>query len=185
MKKLIAFTAALLLTAAAPYASAADAPAPAKKAPAAKMDKLAPETAAACPKMGMGGGMGMMGGAMPPDLMKKMQEQMAAIRQTSDPSERQKLMQEHFQSMQEAMQSLRSSGMGGGMPCCCKQHCAQAGGKPGGMGNQCARGAGMGMMPQGGAMGGGMSGMMEQRMDMMQTMMENMLEHQRQMQPTK
>lgn len=171
MKKLIAFATALLLGT-APYATAAETPAPAKKAPAAKLDKLSPEATAACPKMGMGGGMGMgmMGGAMPPELMQKMQEQMAAIRQSGDPAERQKLMQEHFQSMQEAMQSLRGAGTGGGMPCCCKQYCAQAGGKPG-AGSQCARGAG--------------TGMMEQRMDMMQTMMENMLEHQRQMQPTK
>mgnify|MGYP001172779395 CR=1 FL=1 len=190
MKKTLALIATLILCSAS-LAMAADAPTKAKEAP--KLDKLMPESAAtpavgACPKMGMmGGGMGMMGGgmgmgnAMSPELMKKMQEQMAKIRETSDPAERQKLMQEHFQSMQEAMQAMR--GNSGGTGCCCPQ-CAQAAcAKPAGKGGKCARG--MGAAAQGGAMGTAPANMMEQRMDMMQMMMENMLEHQRQMQPSK
>ena len=188
MKKLIAIATALLLCS-SPFASAADAPPSAKKPPAAKLDKLAPESAdtPACPKMGMmGSGMGMgAGNTMSPDLMKKMQEQMTKIRETSDPAERQKLMQEHFQSMQEAMQALRGNmgGTGCGCPQCAQAACA----KPACKGGKCARGPGrgMGMAPQGGAMGSNPTGMMEQRMDMMQMMMENMLEHQRQMQPSK
>jgi len=192
MKKLIAIAAALLLCT-APFATAADAPPAAKKAPTTKLDKLAPESAdtPACHKMEMmGGGMGMMGSgmgmgagnAMSPELMKKMQDQMTKIRETSDPAERQKLMQEHFQSMQEAMQALR--GNMGGMGCCCQQ-CPQAAcaKKPNCKGGKCARGKGS--LPQGGAMGSNPAGMMEQRMDMMQMMMENMMEHQRQMQPSK
>lgn len=196
MNKLIAFATALLLCSAT-YATAADTPPPAKKPAAAKVEKISPEASPACAKMGMGGGMGMggmgmgmmggMGAGMPTDFKQKMMEQMAAIRQTNDPAERQKLMEEHFQTMQEAMQSMR--GTGGGMDgCgCCKQHGSHnMGGKPGcKKGDKCARSAGQGKMPQNGMMGGAMSGMMEQRMDMMQTMMENMLEHQRHMQQGK
>jgi hypothetical protein len=107
-------------------------------------------------------------------------------------------MQEHFQAMQEAMQAMRGNAgtmMSGCMQCCCcQQQCGTAkGGKSCNKGGNCARGKGMGAMPQGGAAAatpqGGMAapvaGMMEQRMDMMQMMMENMMEHQRQMQPSK
>jgi len=95
----------------------------------------------------MGGGMPMMAN------MKAMQAQMAKIRTTTDPKERQKLMQEHMQSMQDNMAKMR--GMGGGM----------MGGMAGKSGDETKHHA-----------------MMEQRMDMMQMMMEQMLEHQKAMQ---
>ncbi|MBI3898204.1 MAG: hypothetical protein HY308_07890 [Gammaproteobacteria bacterium] len=46
---------------------------------------------------------------MPPammDSMKKMHEQMAKIQQTSDPKERERLMQEHMQLMQTHMKAM-------------------------------------------------------------------------------
>ena len=43
--------------------------------------------------------------------MKAMQAQMDKIRNTTEPTERQKLMQEHMQAMQENMKAMR--GMGG------------------------------------------------------------------------
>lgn len=196
MNKLISFAAALLLFSSG-FVNAATTHdhTPTEKAPATKAEKLAPDNTANCPKMGMGGGMGMsgmgmgmmggMGAGMPADFKQKMMEQMAAIRQTSDPAERQKLMQEHFQSMQEAMQNMRSgsSAMGG---CSCRQHCPQAkSGKSMPMGGNCARAAAQGTSSASPANGSGMSGAIEQRMDMMQTMMENMLEHQRLMQQNK
>jgi hypothetical protein len=185
MNKILAMIAALMLCSATLVMAADEPAAPnqatvAKEAP--KADKLMPEPTAACPKMGMmGGGMGMMGNgpgsAMSPDLMKKMQEQMEKIRQSTDPAERQKLMQEHFQSMQEAMQAMhgnmgKAGGMGGCMQCCCccQQHCAKTmGGKNCKKGGNCARGKGMGMMPQGAAMGSGTGGMMEPQRQMQQS----------------
>lgn len=100
--------------------------------------------------------------------MKKMMQQMDAIHKTDDPEKRDKLLQEHRQSMQEGMQMMR--GMGGGM-----------------MNGMMGKGGG-GMM-QGGGMhqGGGKTPcgdkdmrhrMMEQRLDMMQMMMEQMMQHQ-------
>jgi hypothetical protein len=98
--------------------------------------------------------------------MKKMQEQMATIRSTSDPAERQKLMFEHMSTMREAMGTMMKTG------------------------------SAMGMMPGGGMMRGdgkkssttpgprdmrGRMGMMEQRMGMMQIMMEQMMQHQEMM----
>jgi hypothetical protein len=106
--------------------------------------------------------------------MKKMQQQMDKIRATTDPKERQKLMDEHMRSMNEGMTMMR--GMGGPM---------MMGGKPGAMGP--------GMMggDQKSGMGPGMMGgdpkqqqeMMGRRMDMMQMMMEQMMQHQQMMQP--
>jgi hypothetical protein len=58
--------------------------------------------------------------------MAQMQEQMERIRKTADPKERQKLMQEHMQSMQEGMKMMR--GMGGSMMM------GMMGGQKGGMG---------------------------------------------------
>jgi periplasmic protein CpxP/Spy len=87
--------------------------------------------------------------------MKKMHAQMEKIRQTADPTERQKLMAEHMQAMHDGM----------GMMC--------------GMGGGCMGGG----MKHGGMMQGGMMKhheMMEKRMDMMQNMMQQMLEHQTQ-----
>ena len=44
------------------------------------------------------------------EQMKTMQEQMNKIAQTSDPQERQRLMQEHWQSMYQNMQTMRGMG---------------------------------------------------------------------------
>lgn len=50
------------------------------------------------------------------NYMQRMQEQMAKIAQTTDPQERQRLMQEHWQSMYQDMQGMRGMGwmFGGG-----------------------------------------------------------------------
>ena len=92
--------------------------------------------------------------------MKLMQQQMDKIATTTDPKERQKLMQAHMQTMQENMKSMRS--MGGPM-------------MKGGMG----MGGGM-MEKKGGMKDGDMNKrqeMTEKRMDMMQMMMEQMMQH--------
>jgi hypothetical protein len=54
------------------------------------------------------------------ELMTTMQAQMNKLRETADPEQRQKLMQEHTATMQQAMKSMRTHGqtmgmMGGGM----------------------------------------------------------------------
>jgi hypothetical protein len=105
--------------------------------------------------------------------MKKMMQQMDAIHKTDDLEKRDKLLQEHMQSMREGMQMMR--GMGGGMM--------------------------KGMMGEGGGgmmKGGGMTQSdskspgddkdmrhrtMEQRLDMMQMMMEQMMQHREAEQP--
>ena len=98
--------------------------------------------------------------------MKKMQQQMDKIGTTTDPKERQKLMQVHMQTMQENMKAMRA--MGDPMPMDDKK----GGGKMGGM------------------MGGKKDGdlkdrqeMTEKRMDMMQMMMEQMMKRDQAMQP--
>lgn len=78
--------------------------------------------------------------------IKAMQDQMAKIKSTTDPAERQKLMEEHMKSMQEGMSMMR--GMMGG-----------AGANKGGSGS-------MGMRMD----------TMEGRMDMMQQMMQQMMD---------
>lgn len=50
--------------------------------------------------------------------MKLMQEQMERIHKTSDPQERQRLMQEHWNSMQSAMASMNGMWGQGMMGCC-------------------------------------------------------------------
>jgi hypothetical protein len=50
------------------------------------------------------------------EQMKKMQEQMAKIQQTQDPQERQKLLQDHWATMQNMMTLMH--GTWGGMGCC-------------------------------------------------------------------
>ena len=97
--------------------------------------------------------------------MKKMHNQMSRMQQATDPAERQKLMDEHMQSMREGMQTMH--GIGGGM----------------------MSGDMLGQMPKDGtAKSGPMAGgkmsaeMMQRRMDMMQMMMEQMIEHQSAMQ---
>ena len=84
--------------------------------------------------------------------MKAMQAQMDKIHKTTDPKERQKLMQAHMTAMQENMKAMR--GMGGPM--------MKGGGEHGGMkdGDMMKR-----------------HEMMANRMDMMQMMMEQMMQH--------
>ncbi len=102
---------------------------------------------------------------------KKMQEQIGKIRQTKDPKERQKLLQEHWQTMHEGV-GMMGMGMGGNM----------GRGPRGG-------GAMMGAGPAGCPLGAAQEAMacrqnmMERRMEMMQMMMENMIEHQGQAAP--
>lgn len=92
--------------------------------------------------------------------MKRMQDQMDRIRKTTDPKERQKLLDEHFQTMMENMKVMR--GMGGSMM--------------------------MGGDQKGGPMkgeAGGRAGSMEQRMEMMQMMMEHMMQREQMRAPAK
>lgn len=113
--------------------------------------------------------------------MKKMQEQMEKIRQTQDPQARQKLLQEHWATMQNNMQIMHGIwGSDGGMGCC--------------MGGP---GMGHGMMMGGPMMGWGhMRGyyskltpeqlkqrqyMMDQYVPMQQMMMDHMMQHQQHM----
>ncbi len=117
--------------------------------------------------------------------MKKMHEQMAKLSQTQDTKERQKLLEEHWATMQNNMQMMHGTygmmGMHGGGGCC-------GGGQM------------MGMHGKGHMMGGGMMGwqdyskqtpeqmkqrqyMMDRHMGMQQQMMDQMMQHQRHMQP--
>ena len=114
--------------------------------------------------------------------MKKMQEQMDKINQTQDPEARQKLLQEHWATMQNNMQLMHGMwGPGGGMGCC--------------MGGP---GMGPGMTRGGPMMGWGHMGdyyskltpeqqqqrqyMIDQYMPMQQMMMDHMMRHQQYMQ---
>ena len=118
------------------------------------------------------------------EYMKKMQEQMDKIRQTQDPQERQKLLQEHWITMQGNMQMMHGmwgSGGMGGMGCCM-----------GGRGMM-----GHGMMMGDPTMGWGHMGsyyskltpeqmkqrqyMMDRYMGMQQMMMDHMMQHQQYM----
>jgi predicted small lipoprotein YifL len=98
----------------------------------------------------------------------EMQAQMARIQATTDPKVRQKLMQEHLQTMQASTQMMR------GM----MTHPMMAnGGQPGGMGmagNKDMSSADMMQRRQA----------MEQRANMMQSMMDQMQAHQEAMQST-
>ena len=98
--------------------------------------------------------------------MKKMQEQMEKIGTTTDPKERQKLMQVHMQTMQENMKSMRA--MGDPMKMDDKKGGGMMGAKKGGMkdGDMKDR-----------------QEMTEKRMDMMQMMMEQMMKRDQAMQP--
>ena len=131
MKTSILISAIVACALSAPIVSAQEKPAPAKPAMSMDMDKHMSQMQ---------------------EKMKAMQVQMDKIGKTTDPEERQKLMLEHTQAMQENMKMMR--GMGGPMM----------------MGGQ-----------KGGAMMGGdpkqRQDMMEKRMDMMQMMMEQMMQH--------
>lgn len=94
------------------------------------------------------------------ERMKQAQALMGRLRDTKDPDERKKLMQQHTQTMRDTMDMMRGMKMG------------MMGG-----------GQGMGMMGQskGQTKTGGMMPMhqmMEERMEMMQMMMEQMFERQ-------
>lgn len=108
--------------------------------------------------------------------MKKMQEQMDKIRQVQDPQARQKLLEEHWATMQSNMQMMHGMGGSGMMGCCAGGH----------------------MMGMGGHMMGGMMGwqgyskltpeqmkqrqyMMDRYMGMQQMMMDHMMQHQQYM----
>ncbi len=117
------------------------------------------------------------------DYMAQMQAQMGKIAQTQDPQERQRLLQEHWTSMQAAMSVMHGMWGPGGAGCC---------------------GSGAGMMGPGMMMGGPMMGwgqmrryysgltpeqirqrqyMVDQYMPMQQMMMDHMMWHQRWMTP--
>ena len=102
--------------------------------------------------------------------MKKMQLQMEKIGTTTDPKERQKLMQEHMKTMQENMKSMRA--MSGPMTMDDKKGGGMMGGMMGGK--------------KGATKDGDMKDrqeMTEKRMDMMQMMMEQMMKRDQAMQP--
>ena len=142
---LVAATVACALS--APIVSAQEKPAPAE--PAMNMDMGKPAM-----NMGMDKHMSQM-----PEKMKAMQAQMDKIRNTTDPEERQKLMQEHMQTMQENMKAMR--GMGGPMMMDAPKDRGMMGGKKGRMKDR-------DMMKR--------HAMMEKRIDMMQMMMEQMMQ---------
>lgn len=98
--------------------------------------------------------------------MKKMMQQMQEIRRTEDPDKRDKLMEEHMQTMQEGMKKMQ--GMGGAMMM--KKGKMDRGAK----GKADASGEDMPMRMQD----------MEQRMGMMQMMMDQMMQRQEQEQET-
>ncbi len=91
------------------------------------------------------------------DRMKRMQEQMDRIHKTTDPKERQKLLDEHRQTMMENMKAMRGMGM---------MHGDAKGGPM--KGDPTAQAA-----------------QMEQRMDMMQMMMEHMMQRESMRAPSK
>jgi len=91
--------------------------------------------------------------------MQKMQEQMAQLNKTTDPQERERLMQEHMQSMQKMMQMMQGM-IGSGMM----------------MGSERNQPA-----PKDGAATADRMQKMEQRMNMMQMMMQQMMQQQEQM----
>lgn len=100
---------------------------------------------------------------------KRMQSQLEQMAKSKDPAQRQKLLQEHMQTMQENMMAGKSM-MGGMMDCPMMKDGMMGGGM--GMGMMGGKG---GMMGQG--MQGGMAGqddMMTKRMDMMEKRMDMM-----------
>ena len=108
------------------------------------------------------------------ERMKEVQALMAKLRETKDPAERRKLMQQHTQAMRDTIGMMREMKMGA-------MGCGQGKGMM-----SCGEGMGaMGGEHKMGAMGGdhmmgmmSMHQMMEERMEMMQMMMEQMFERQ-------
>lgn len=115
--------------------------------------------------------------------MKRMQEQVDRLRQTQDPQERQKLFQDHYAAMQNAMTAMHGMWGPGMMGCC-------GGGTMHGPGMMMG---GPGMMGWGGAHGyyskltpdqlKQRQYMMDQYMGMQQMMMDHMLWRQQWMAP--
>lgn len=118
--------------------------------------------------------------------MQLMHDQMAKISQTQDPQERQKLLQEHWNTMRGSMDMMQNMWTAGGMGCCMGSN--MMGGRMKG-----------GNMMSGGMMGDHMMGwdgmhgyynkltpeqqkqrqyMSDQYMGMQQMMMDNMMQHQ-------
>ena len=124
---------------------------------ASAQDQAAP----AQPAMGMDAHMSAM-----QTNMKEMQALMEKIHATTNPKERQKLMQAHMQTMQDSMAMMRSMNKPMTMD--------------GGPGGAIAMGADKGKPGDKGMMGGDMMKhhqMMQERMGMMTTMMQQMLDH--------
>ncbi len=94
MKTSLLVAAMLGCTLSLPVLSAQETALPAKSAMSMDMDKKMPHMQ---------------------ENMKKMQQQMEQMRATSDPAEREKLMQQHMQTMQDHMTSMRGMGGMGGM----------------------------------------------------------------------
>ena len=89
MKTSILATAIVACVLSTPFVSAQEKSAPAKPAMGMDMDKQMPQMQ---------------------EKMKAMQGQMDKIHKTTDPKERQKLMQAHMQAMQENMKMMRGMG---------------------------------------------------------------------------
>lgn len=105
--KVSILAAAIVAALSLPIASAQDKSAPAKPAMNMDMGKPAQEPSApAAPAMKMGTDRNM-DSAKTQANMEKMQQQMDKIASTTEPTERQKLMQEHMQTMQENMKPMR------------------------------------------------------------------------------
>jgi hypothetical protein len=103
------------------------------------------------------------------DLMQKMMTQMDRIRETKDPVERKRLLDEHMQTMQDAMRAMHP--VGGPM-----MMDMMGGQGMGGVASRTESGQRNTAPKQ-------RMNMMEERMDMMQMMMEQMLEQQKQTAP--
>ncbi len=169
MKKLLISSVVAVLCMGAPVVYADDTHHPEQgSAPATKSasEKSTPSKQSAIPDktMSSAGDSGVadaqMGKAQ--ERMKQAQALMGKLRDTKDPAELKKLMQQHTQAMRDTMDMMRGMKMG-----------MMGGGQE----------MGMGMMSQGKgqAQTGGMMNMhqmMEERMEMMQMMMEQMFERQ-------
>jgi hypothetical protein len=118
--------------------------------------------AKSAPDQAMGSGVADAQMAKAQERMKQAQALMARLRESKDPAERKRLMQEHMQAMRDTMGMMRGMKMG-----------MMGGGQ--GMGMM-GGGQGKGPAKTGGMMP--MHQMMEDRMEMMQMMMEQMFERQ-------
>ena len=103
--------------------------------------------------------------------LKKMHEQMSLIQKTTDPAQRQKLMQEHQATMQQGMQMMNGMMGGGMMSGHMKGHGPMMGWKQ--MGNHYSQ-----MTPEQMKQH---QYMMDNYMGMQQMMMEQMMQHQQHM----